>query len=82
TGGAQANRHSGNPSISADGRYVAFESCASNLVAGDTNRSPDVFVHDRTTGTTTRVSVATGGEQANYDSNNPSISADGRYVAF
>ncbi|MEN6643928.1 MAG: hypothetical protein ABFE08_15945, partial [Armatimonadia bacterium] len=60
TGGAQAGYFSGYPSISADGRYVAFFSVASNLVAGDTEGWDDVFVHDRTTGTTTRVSVATG----------------------
>jgi hypothetical protein len=68
-------------SISADGRYVAFQSFASNLVAGDTNATSDVFVHDRQTGTTERVSVGTAG-QANDQSSNGSISADGRYVAF
>jgi hypothetical protein len=68
-------------SISADGRYVAFQSFASNLVAGDTNATSDVFVHDRQTGTTERVSVGTNG-QANDQSSNGSISADGRYVAF
>ncbi|MEN6642913.1 MAG: hypothetical protein ABFE08_10735 [Armatimonadia bacterium] len=82
TGGDQANGFSYFPSISADGRYVAFESRASNLVAGDTNGSGDVFVHDRTTGTTTRVSVATGGGQGNDESCPSSISGDGRYVAF
>jgi Tol biopolymer transport system component len=70
------------PSISADGRYVAFQSYASNLVAGDTNGYVDVFVHDRQTGQTTRVSVDSAGAQANGDSVLPSISADGRYVAF
>ena len=70
------------PSISADGRWVAFDSCASNLVAGDTNGVNDVFVHDRQTGTTTRVSVGPGGAQANAGSGAPAISADGRWVAF
>ena len=71
------------PSISADGRYVAFVSWASNLVSGDTNGTPDVFVHDRETGQTTRVSVASDGAQGNREScTHPSISADGRYVAF
>jgi len=80
--GTQANNAGVGPSISADGRYVAFFSMASNLVAGDTNDTFDVFVHDRDTGTTTRVSVASGGIQANNYSIQPAISADGRYVAF
>jgi Tol biopolymer transport system component len=70
------------PSISADGRYVAFASDASNLVRGDTNKSGDIFVHDRQTGQTTRVSVASDGTQGNGYSFHPSISANGRYVAF
>jgi Tol biopolymer transport system component len=82
TGGGQANFDSFDPSISADGRYVAFTSNATNLVSGDTNGDWDIFVHDRQTGQTTRVSVATGGGQANLASLDPSISADGRYVAF
>ena len=63
--GIQANHHSNGPSISADGRWVAFESRASNLVADDTNNTLDVFLHDRQTGTTTRVSVGPGGAQGN-----------------
>jgi Tol biopolymer transport system component len=82
TGGAQANGGSSGASISADGRYVAFQSDAGNLVPGDTNGAPDVFVRDRVTGATTRVSVATGGTQANNNSQRSAISADGRYVAF
>lgn len=70
------------PSISADGRYVAFHSSAGNLVPGDTNGVPDVFVHDRGTGQTSRVSVASDGTQANGSSAYPSTLADGRYVAF
>lgn len=81
--GAQANGASQNPLINADGRYVAFRSSASNLVTGDTNGQPDVFVRDRQTGTTTRVSVASGGTQATGGvSDEPAISDDGRYVAF
>ena len=80
--GDQANNASRNPSISADGRYVAFESVATNLVAGDTNRYRDVFVHDLQTGETTRVSVGRQGEQSDSESFHPSISADGRFVAF
>jgi uncharacterized repeat protein (TIGR01451 family) len=71
----------GGPSISADGRYVAFDSESTNLVKGDTNNTADVFVHDRATKVTTRVSVASGGGQAGGGVN-PDISADGRYVAF
>jgi Tol biopolymer transport system component len=70
------------PSISADGRYVAFESNASNLVGGDTNGDADIFVRDRQSGTTERVSVDSGGAQGNHESKNSSISADGRYVVF
>ena len=80
--GAQANNYSRFPAISADGRYVAFESEASNLVAGDTNGTGDVFVHDRQTGATTRVSVDSSGVEANGSSEASAISGDGRYVAF
>src|SRR6476661_3251922 len=80
--GNQGNRGSTNPAISADGRFVAFYSEASNLVPEDTNGKPDIFVRDRLTNTTTRVSVDSAGNQANSFSNDPSISADGRFVAF
>lgn len=72
------------PAISADGRYVAFYSFATNLIPNDTQSSSnaDVFVRDMQTGVTERVSVASGGTQANGLSVEPSISADGRYVAF
>jgi Tol biopolymer transport system component len=80
--GTQGNRYSSRPSISADGRYVAFISEASNLVPGDTNAAIDIFIHDRQTGQTTRVSVASDGTQGNNHSDSPSISAVGRYVAF
>jgi Tol biopolymer transport system component len=82
TGGVQGNDFSQSPAISANGRFVAFESFASNLVSGDTNGSTDVFVHDRHTGTTRRVSVGPRGAQGDFDSNVPAISADGRFVAF
>jgi Tol biopolymer transport system component len=81
-GGVQGNFRSTQPAISADGRYVAFTSDATNLVPGDTNGWPDVFVRDTLAGTTTRVSVSTTGVQADHDSAAPAISADGRYVAF
>ena len=80
--GTQANSSSFDPAISADGRHITFESSASNLVPGDTNISPDVFVHDTLTGTTTRVSVDSTGTQANGNSFEPAISADGRHIAF
>ncbi len=70
------------PSISADGRYVAFHSEATNLVEGDTNRVTDIFVHDGVTGKTTLVSVSSDGTQGNGGSLFPAISADGRYVVF
>jgi Tol biopolymer transport system component len=68
--------------ISADGRFVGFQSWASNLVPGDTNGELDVFVRDRLMGMTERVSISSTGAQANSDSYGPSVSADGRYVAF
>ena len=82
TGGVEGTGSSYSAAISADGRFVAFVSDAPNLVTGDTNGATDVFVHDRSTATTTRVSVATGGAQANGSSFSPAISADGRFVAF
>jgi Tol biopolymer transport system component len=80
--GTEANAFSFAPSLSADGRYVGFESSASNLVAGDTNGVVDVFVHDLVAGTTTRVTAAHDGAEPNGPSGNASISANGRYVAF
>jgi Tol biopolymer transport system component len=77
-----ANSEYDPPAISADGRYVAFVSDASNLVPGDTNGHADVFVRDRTRGTTARVSVTEDGRQANGDSHAPAISMHGGYVAF
>ena len=70
------------PSISADGRFIAFASTATNLVSNDTNRMPDVFVRDRARGRTTRVSVSRSGRQAKLESGVPVISPDGRFVAF
>lgn len=80
--GIPGNQQSREASLSGDGRFVAFTSLASTLVVGDTNNAPDVFVHDRLTGTTERVSVGPGGLQGDGASISPSISADGRYVAF
>ncbi len=70
------------PSISADGRYVAYESTFTNLVSGDTNGQRDIFVYDTVANTTRCVSVSSNGTQSNAASYHPSISANGRYVAF
>ena len=80
--GVQGNHHSSTPKISPSGRYVAFDSRASNLVPGDTNDGYDVFVLDRQEGRTERVSVSSSGFQGNGWSYFPRISADGRFVAF
>jgi Tol biopolymer transport system component len=80
--GGDANEGSYNSVLSADGRYVAFESVASNLVTGDENETLDIFVYDRQAGNTTRVSVAPQGRDPNGASYQPAFSADGRYVAF
>lgn len=82
SGGNQGSGASIQPRITADGRFVVFTSRATNLVVGDTNASDDIFVHDRQTSQTSRVSVSTGGGQSDGVSQRPSISADGRYVAF
>lgn len=70
------------PGISADGRYIAFDTLGSNLVADDTNGEEDVFVHDRVTRQTVRVSISSLGDQGEGRSHSPQISADGRLVAF
>ena len=83
TGGAQGTGGtSDDPAISTNGRFVAFHSGATGLVGGDTNARDDIFVHDRQTGVTERVSLTHTGAQANNSSLEPSISADGRYVVF
>jgi TolB protein len=94
--GVPSDGFSIDPAISADGKYVVFTSDATNLVPGDTNQCfnglldetsrpgdcPDIFVHNRETGLTERVSVSSFGEQADDQSYAPAISADGRYVTF
>ncbi len=80
--GRAGHQSSSNPALSADGRFVAFHSDASNLVLGDTNEAPDVFLHDRVTGITIRVSVANTGAQGNDASFHTALSADGGVVAF
>ncbi|MDX3854851.1 S8 family serine peptidase [Streptomyces sp. AK02-01A] len=80
--GKEADGLSSAPSFSADGRFAVFNSDAANLVPGDTNDTTDVFVHDRQTGRTDRISQTPGGAGGDGGSREQSISADGRYVAF
>ncbi|MCY2960981.1 MAG: calcium-binding protein [Planctomycetota bacterium] len=80
--GAVGDNTSGSPAVSGDGRWVAFHSLASNLVPNDTNGQFDVYLRDRQTGTLERLSVGPAGEEADYFSQAPSITPDGRYVAF
>jgi len=78
----QSNSNSRYPDISADGRYIVFESSASNLVSNDTNSLSDIFLHDNQTGITARVSVDSGNGQVSGSSTKPVISDNGRYIAF
>jgi Tol biopolymer transport system component len=80
--GDEANGHSTRATISADGRYVAFSSTATNLVPDDTNAAADIFVHDLVQHTTVRVSVDSDGLQSNGNSIDPVLSADGAIIAF
>jgi Tol biopolymer transport system component len=80
--GGQATGESYNPAISADGRWITYITYASNLVDGDTNNYRDVFLYDRQTGTTQRVSVRSDGGQATGESYNPAISAEGRWITY
>ncbi len=80
--GEGGNSTSADPVISADGRYVAFASQASNLVSDDMNNAKDIFVKDTQTNTITRVSVDSAGTEGDGASREPSISGDGRYVVF
>ena len=80
--GAEANDMSFLPALNADGRIVAFKSNATNLVPDDTNQQADVFVHNCETGETLRASVGDEGQQGNDVAIPPSVSGDGRFVAF
>ncbi len=82
TNGEEGNALSIRPKISADGRYVSYTSYATNLVAGDTNSATDIFVYDRESNITERVSISTNGEEANNASNFPDISSTGQYVVY
>src|SRR5262249_13194982 len=80
--GLESDGDSVRPTISADGRFVAFDSTATNLVQGDTNGWDDIFVHDRLTGTTVRVSVDSAGHEADAAGAKSAISGDGRFVVI
>lgn len=80
--GEQTNGGGGAPSISADGRFVAFESGSTNFVSGDANGFGDIYVKDMLTGAVTRASVSSTGAEPNNESMTASISGDGRYVVF
>lgn len=86
--GRQANGRAGDaegatpPALSADGRYVAFHAAASNLTPSDTNGVSDIFLHDRSTGSTDLLSVGADGAPANGPSTQPHLSMDARYVVF
>jgi Tol biopolymer transport system component len=82
TGGVQANCQSGRPSINADGRFVAFHSCATNWIPGKVQALNDIFVRDRLLGTTEWINPPLSGGFNNHHSGDASISDDGRYVAF
>jgi len=80
--GLEGNGSSTWPALSADGAQVAFHSVADNLVAQDTNGVQDVFLHDRSTGRTSRISVSTAGSQGSGMSADASLSGDARVIAF
>lgn len=80
--GSSGNGYSDNPSLTADGRYTAFASDASNLVTSDTNGVRDVFIFDNLNSTVRRLNRSQQGAEANGASNNPALSGNGRYLAF
>lgn len=82
TPGGEADGPSVEAAISADGRYVAFASEAANLVPGDGNEVQDIFVRDRQTNETLRISIGDEGQEADNYSESPAISSDGRTIAF
>jgi Tol biopolymer transport system component len=80
--GSPANGNSYRPAVSHDGRYIAFESDANNLLSSDTNNVRDIFVRDMQTGLLLLASTSTSANQGNAAAENPSLSADGRFVAY
>ena len=81
-GGVEANNASFDPQFSGNDRFIVFESLANNLVEGDSNNALDIFVYDLQTGVTNQVSVDANGVGGNFNSSQPSISNDGRFVGF
>lgn len=80
--GGESNGHCFDAAMSGDGRYVVFSDNGTNLVSGDTNLTTDVFLRDRSSGTTTRVSVKSNGVEADDFSLKPAISRDGSFIVF
>jgi flagellin-like hook-associated protein FlgL len=80
--GGQTDGHSFDPSVSDDGRFIAYGSAATNIISGDVNARNDVFVLDRVTGVTELISQSTAGVKGNQNAFNPKLSADGRFVVF
>ncbi|HIP40197.1 MAG TPA: hypothetical protein EYG88_12590 [Desulfocapsa sulfexigens] len=80
--GTQGNKWSLRAAIASDGRFITFRSEANNLVDGDTNNAYDIFLHDRNTGITKRVSVASDNTERNLPSRNPAISSNGEFIVF
>src|SRR6185503_1408291 len=85
--GTQANAFTRRFAMTPDARFVAFASYGSNLVPADTNAAADVFVRDRATGTTSRVSVTSGGAEGPFGASvnvysQIAITPDGRWVGF
>lgn len=80
--GIEGNNNSTEPTFSADGNFVVFESDADNLVEGDNNNTQDIFIYDRLNPTITRVSVNSNGVEGNAESSNSSVSGDGSFVVF
>lgn len=80
--GGEVDNSSGEPSISPDGRFMVFQSAASNLIEGDANGTIDIFLHDLETNTTIRVSVDWGGLEANLNSGYSSVSKNGCFIVF
>lgn len=82
TGGQQGNNSSNHPAISGNGKFIAFDSVATNLVLSDTNGKTDTFLHDIQAGSTKRISASSKGVQGNGESQMPDISHDGKYVVY
>jgi Tol biopolymer transport system component len=80
--GSEGTGTSSLPDLSDDGSFIVYQSWSDNLVSGDTNAACDIFLFDRTTGTTTRMSMTPAGGEADGNSTHPAISGDGRFISF